>query len=98
MVSAAASAPAPAGMKCPWIMQFAPAARVGPQEFGKRNDDAFNPVTTIFAIVRAALPVLVKVTCCGALAVPTCWGPNDKLAADMDATGASPLSEMLWVA
>jgi hypothetical protein len=98
MVRAAVIALAPAGVKCPWSTQLAPAARADPQEFGKRNDDALTPVTTILAIIRAALPVLVNVTFCGALAVSTSWGPNDRLVADTDVTGALPLSEMLCVA
>ncbi len=39
--------------------------------------------------VSAAVPVLVSVTACAALVVPTVWLANDKLAGDNPAAGAS---------
>jgi hypothetical protein len=56
-------APAVNGVKCPWITQFAAAAKLDPQGFGKTNEEAFAPVTLMLVIVMAALPMLVKVTC-----------------------------------
>ena len=64
MVTAAVSAPVTVGVKCPWMVQFAPAARLDPQVFANTNEEAFAPVTLMLAMAKAALPVLVKVTCC----------------------------------
>jgi hypothetical protein len=74
------------------IAQFAPGARLLPQGFGNTNAEEFVPVTAILVIVRAALPELVSVTCCGALAICTDCGPNASSVAEIDATGAAPLS------
>ena len=98
MAITAVSAAADAGVKCPWMMQFAPIARLDPQGFGNTNEAASAPVTLMLVIARAALPVLVSVTCCGALDVPTSWMPNATPVADSDATGALPLSEIICVA
>ncbi len=98
MVMAAISAPAAAGVKCPWITQFAPAAKLDAQEFVNANEEAFSPVTLMLEIAKAAPPLLVIVTCRVALAVPTACGPNARLAADSVTSGVSPNREMLCVA
>ena len=98
MVMAAVSAPTDAGVNCPWITQLAPAAKLDPQGFGNANDEALAPVTPMLAMDRDALPVLVRVTCCDALSVPSAWAPNHSRDVDSDARGESPLSEMLCVA
>jgi hypothetical protein len=76
---AAVSAPDEDGVNCAWIVQFAPAASVVPQLFDDPNEDAFVPVTPMLVIDTAAPPVLVNVTCCEALVVPTAWFPNERL-------------------
>ena len=70
-VTAAVRAPAAAGAKCPWIEQFAPAARLVPQLFANTNEEASVPVTAMLVMPSVALPVLVKVTYSDALVVPT---------------------------
>ena len=52
----------------------------------------------IFVIVSVALPVLVSVTCCGALVVCACCGPNASIVAETVATGAAPLSAIVCAA
>ena len=78
-------------MKCPWIEQLAPAARLLPQEFANTNDDAFAPVTAMLVIDSGASPVLVKVTDCDALDVPTAWSPYVRLTAESDTSGTTPV-------
>ena len=60
MVIAAVRGPFAVGLKCPWMLQLAPAARVAAQPFPNGNEDAFGPVTAMLVIVRVALPVLVS--------------------------------------
>jgi hypothetical protein len=91
MVMAAERAPPVVGPKCPWMLQFAPAARLVPQSFAKSNEDASAPVTLMLVMDRASLPVLARVTACDTLAVPTACEPNVKLAADRDTVGPSPV-------
>ena len=94
---AAVNAPLTVGAKWPWMVQFAPAARLVPQLFAKTNEEAFAPVTPMLVMDKASLPVLVNVTDRDALPVPTVCVPNDRPVADSDATGPRPvpLSAML---
>jgi len=62
IVTAAFNAPVVVGAKCPWIVQFAPTARLVPQLFANTKEDAFAPVTAILVIDNAVLPVFVMVT------------------------------------
>ena len=62
MVMAAGREPVAMGLKCPWMLQFAPAARLVPQLFENAYEEAFAPVTAMLAIDNVALPVLVRVT------------------------------------
>src|ERR1035438_5699546 len=87
MVTAAVSAPNTVGVKCPWMVQFAPAARLDPQVFANTNEEAPVPVRPMLVMSRVAPPVLVKVTCCVGLCAPTFSMPNDKLVAESDAAG-----------
>src|ERR1035438_10391512 len=91
MVTAAVSAPNTVGVKCPWMVQFAPAATLDPQVFANTNEEAPVPVRPMLGIARVALPVLVKVTCCDALSVPTFSLPNDKLVAESDTVVLNPV-------
>ena len=79
MVIAAVSGPFAVGWKCPWMVQFAPAARLLPQLFANTNEVAFVPVTAMLPFVKAAVPVFVMVTDCDAVADPTASEPNDRL-------------------
>jgi hypothetical protein len=97
MVMAAVKAPVAVGVKWPWIVQFAPAATLDPHVFAKRNDDALVPVTAMLEIDSGAVPVLVNVTDCDALVVPTAWLANVKLVADSDTAGLPPAPESATV-
>jgi len=98
MVMDAVRAPVVVGPKCPWMVQFAPAARLDPQEFANTNDEASVPVTAMLVIVIVEPLVLVIVTVCEALLVPTYWAPNERLVGDRDTAGGVvpvPLSETI---
>jgi hypothetical protein len=71
MVMAAVRAAAVAGVKCPWMVQFAPAARLDPQLFANTKEDASVPVTAMLVMASTELPVFVKVTLCERLVVLT---------------------------
>jgi len=91
IATAPASAPPVTGSKFPLIVQLAPAATLVPQVFVKTNEVAFAPVTAIWVIVSADCPLLVNVTDCDAVAVPTGEEPNDRLVAERVAVGPSPV-------
>jgi len=92
MVMAAVSAPVVAGVKWPWMAQFAPAATLVPQLFENTNEEASVPVTAMLVMTRGPVPVLVSVTDCDALVTPTRSPAKDKLLADRDtAGGVAPL-------
>jgi len=79
MVTAAVREPVAAGVKWPWIVQFAPAATLAPQLFANRNEEASAPVTPILDILTATAPVLVKVICFDAVVAPISSAPNATL-------------------
>jgi hypothetical protein len=92
MVMAAVSAPKTVGLKWPWMVQLAPDATEAPQLFPNAKEDAFVPVTAMLEMVRVAPPVLVNVTDCEALDVPTGSLPKDKLVAESEtAAGLTPV-------
>ena len=91
MVMAAFHAPAVVGAKCPWMLQLTPTARLVPQELAKTNEDAFAPVTAMPVIDKAAVPVLVMVTDCELLDLPTSTEPNARLAAERVTGGFTPV-------
>ena len=76
--------PAAVGVKVTLMAQFAPAAKLVPQELVC----AKSPAVTMLVIVKAAVPVLVNVTGCAALVVPKAWLEKVRLRADKLATGA----------
>jgi len=81
------------------MVQLAAIARLVPQVLAKTKEDASAPVRAMLEINRAAVPVLVMVTDCDALAEPTFTAPNERLVAERvtGAVGATPvpLSAML---
>jgi hypothetical protein len=80
------------------MVQFAPIARLDPQLFANSNEEASAPVTAILVMASIELPVLVRVTLCEALVVPTSWVPNERLVADSDTVvelTPVPLREMV---
>ena len=57
------------------MVPLAPAARLDPQLFANANEEAFAPLTLMLVMANGTLPMLVKVTDCEALSVPTFWMP-----------------------
>jgi len=78
-VRAAVIGPKAAGVKCPWIMQVWPAARVDPQLFAKTNEDASLPVTSMLEMDIGKPVVFVKYSRWEPLCVPTTWVSKDKV-------------------
>src|SRR5580698_10652428 len=92
ILMAAVSAPVAAGVKWPWMVQFAPPTTLVPQLFANTNEEASVPVTAMLVMVRGAVPVLVSVTDCDALVAPAFTEPNERLLADSDTTaGVRPV-------
>jgi hypothetical protein len=98
MVMAAVKAPTAVGAKCPWMLQFAPAARLVPQLFAKTNDEALAPVTAMLVIDKADPPVLVRVTDCELPEAPTVTEPNERLVADNETIGPARPFPISWIA
>lgn len=78
IVIAPESVPRAPGVNMTVIVQLAPAARLLPQLF----DWAKLPFTAMLVMVKAALPVLLTVTVCGALVVPTACAGNVRTVAE----------------
>ena len=93
MVTAAVIAPPAVGSKCPWIVQFAPTARLVPQLFANTNDEALAPATAMLEMDTLALPVFVTVTDCDSLEAPTFTEPKERLLSDsvIGAAGSKPV-------
>jgi hypothetical protein len=88
MLSVAVAAPADVGVKTTEIVQFAPAASELPQLFVSANTLAFAPERVMPVIVKAALPVLVRVAVCAALLLPVVTEPKASVAGVNVAAGA----------
>ena len=71
--------------------QFAPTARLVPQLFPNAKEDASAPVTAMLVIDNVAVPVLVRVTYCDAVAVPIVAEPNERLDTDRVTGGGRPV-------
>ena len=87
----AARLPAAAGEKVTDTEQLVPAAKTLPQVVVMTNSEEFVPVSQMLRMLRDAVPVLESVTVLGALAVPTFWFPNDRLAGDITTCGTAEL-------
>jgi hypothetical protein len=57
------------------MVQLAPDAKLEPQVFANTNEDAFAPPTSMLMMPSGPFPVLVNITDCDALDVPTAWSP-----------------------
>src|SRR5579864_989223 len=69
------------------MVQPAPVAKVAGQLFVWEK----SPLTEMPEMLRAASPVLLRVTACAALAVFTIWAAKFSDDGDMPATGATPV-------
>jgi len=90
MVMAAVSAPVVAGVKWPWMVQFAPDATLVPQLLANTNEEAPAPVTVMLVMARGPVPVFVSVTDCDALVAPGLTEPKERLVAERVTVGTSP--------
>jgi hypothetical protein len=70
-VTVAVRAPLAAGVKVTLIVQLVPAATELPHVLVSAKSLALAPVTARLVTLKAALPVLLKVTVCAALITPT---------------------------
>src|SRR2546421_4983123 len=86
MVPAPARVPVFVGGNFTWTAQRAPAASEDPQV--PEPAKAKSPLIVRLLIVSVAFPVLLSVTACAALAVPTVWFPNVKEVGERLTTGA----------
>jgi len=79
------------------MVQLAPAATLVPQLLPKVNEDALGPVNVMLLMASGAALVLVSVTLCDALVVPTTWPLKARFGADSvgAVTIPVPLSPML---
>ena len=91
MVKAAFNAPVAVGAKCPWIVQLALAGRLVPHVLPNTNEEAFAPVTAMLLIDNAAIPLLVSVTDCDPLDVPSFTEPYERLVAERVTGGSTPI-------
>src|SRR3989454_8522592 len=95
MFTVAARAPGAAGVKLTLIVQLAPGA-TEPAPLGqvlpaaKAKSAACAPVMVMLVRFSGASPLLVSVTFCAALVVPTRCSPNALLVAESVAVGGGP--------
>src|SRR4051812_24995863 len=76
MLTDALLAPAAAGVNVTDTLQLAPAAIVAPQVLVWLNSVAFVPTIPMLETVSPAVPLLVTVTVCATLFIPTVCPPN----------------------
>jgi hypothetical protein len=86
-LTAAVKEPLAAGVKVTLIVQLPPAATLAPQLLLCAKSLGFAPVSAIPLILKAPLPVLLKVTVWAALVAPTAWLPKARLLADIATEG-----------
>src|SRR3989442_473963 len=95
MFTPAARAPGPPGVKLTLIVQLAPGA-TEPAPVGqvlpaaKAKSAACAPVMVMLVRFSGAPPLLVSVTFCAGLVVPTRCSPNARLVAESVAAGSVP--------
>jgi hypothetical protein len=82
----------PEGVKVTVIVQLAPAATDEPQLLVWLNSLALAPPMLMPVTDKAADPMLVRVTVCAVLLVPTIWlGKAGRIVVDRLATGSAPV-------
>src|SRR2546428_801959 len=95
MVSVAVRALAAVGVKVRLRTQLAPAASVAPLmqvvPEASAKSPALAPPSTAVAMLGGAVPLLVRVTVCPALVVPTRWLPSARHVAERVTAGAVPV-------
>jgi hypothetical protein len=97
MLTAAVRVPLAVGVKVTLIVHLAPAATELPQVLVWAKSPAVVPVIVILAMLRAALPVLLRVAVWAALVVLTDWRAKVRLVGERLAAGAVPVPERATV-
>ena len=92
MLSAAVRAPLAEGVNITVILQLAPAPTEVPQVLAWVKSLALAPVTARLVTLKTALPLLVSVTVCAALVVPTDWLAKARLAGERLTPAAAVLA------
>ena len=97
MLTEAVRLPLAAGVNVTRIVQLVLAATELPHVLLCAKSLALVPVSARLVMLKAALPVLLRVTACAVLVVPTDWLPKARLVGERLATGAVPVPERLTV-
>jgi hypothetical protein len=92
-VRAAVKDPLAAGVNVTLTVQLAPAATLDPQLLVSAKSLGFVPVIAMLVMLKAALPVLFRVTGWAALVVPAVWLAKERLAGERLTTGAGSPAE-----
>src|ERR1700722_14420079 len=82
MFRLAVRVPVALGVKVMLMVQESPAGTLDPQSFDCPKSERFVPLPKMLLMVSAVLRVLVSVTFCVALVVPTACEPNVRLVGD----------------
>ena len=93
MVTEALLVPAAVGLKVTLIMQLAPIAKLEPHVLVCEKSPKFAPATAMPVNVSVLFPLLLSVTVCMLLAVPTSWLPNVSCVGDRPTEGPVPVPE-----
>jgi len=88
MLTEAVRLPLADGVNVTLIGQLPSAATELPQVLLSEKSLAFVPVTVMLVMLKGALPVLLRVTVCAPLVVPTGWLPKPRLVGERLTTGA----------
>ena len=97
MLTEAVRLPLTKGVNVTLIVQREKAPNDLPQVLVSEKSLAFVPVTVMLVMPKAPLPVLLRVTVCAALVVPTGWLPKPRLVGKRLTTGPVPVPERLTV-
>ena len=93
----AARLPEAVGVNVTLIVQLLPAASELPHVVISAKSPGFVPVTATPAMLISAFPVLLSVTVCAALVVPTFWPLKARLVVVTPAKGALPVPDRFTV-
>ena len=91
MLTEAVRLPLAAGLNVTLIVQLLPAATELPHVLVWAKSLALLPVRARLVILKAALPVLLRVAICAVLVAPTDWLPKARLVGERPSTGAVPV-------
>jgi hypothetical protein len=79
--------PVAAGLNVTLMVQFFPANTLDPQVLVSAKSAEFVPVIVMLVMVSVVVPILLRVTVCAVLVVPTVWLEKVRLVGAKEATG-----------